>query len=86
MSWNSNISGVRTSDDETSMARSRVAWSTRSEKSRRAVSILLRELAIIGPRTCIAACAVCIVSASVRAIGRSCCTPAVRRAIVSGIS
>ena len=28
------------------------AWSTRSEKRRRAVSILLRELAIIGPRTC----------------------------------
>ena len=72
MSWNSNISGVRTSEAETSMAVSRAAWSTLSEKSRRAVSILLRDPFVIGPRTCMSRSAVRKVPSSVRAIGRSC--------------
>ncbi len=85
MSWNSNIKGVRTSEADTSMARRSAAWSTLSAKSRRAVSILLREVFVIGPRTCMRRSAVRKVPSSVSAIGRSCCTPADRRAMVSGM-
>ena len=51
ISWYSNISGVRTSDEDTSIAFINASASTRSENSRRATSILRVESFDIGPRT-----------------------------------
>ena len=85
ISWYSNISGVRTSEADTSIAFINASLSTFSEKSRRATSSLRVEVLDIGPRTADSWAAVVKVPSSVDRMGRLCGMPSSSRRTCSGM-